>query len=193
MAERLLPVMRIGYARVSTKEQNLDLQLLALKADGCRRVYQERISGRAKHRPVLAEALAVLKPGDTLVIWHLDRLGRTTRELINLYYDFKDQGIEIASLTQRIDTECPEGEHAFIVSCADAQLESAKISRRTKAGLAAARQRGAILGRPRALHGARLRRAKKLFKIKHSVPEVAVALSISRTTAWRSLCREGMP
>jgi DNA invertase Pin-like site-specific DNA recombinase len=181
--------MRIGLARVSTKEQNLDLQLHALRASGCKKIFQEKGSGRAKHRPVLDAAIAALKPGDTLVVWHLDRLGRKARHLINLYYDLKGDGIEIASLTQSIETDTPEGEYGFIVACADAQRESGKISRRTKAGLEMARKRGSRLGRPRVLNKARIQRARRLLDKdpEWSIPKVAQVLSVSRTTLWRAI------
>lgn len=188
-ADRSLPVMRIGYARVSKKEQNLDLQLVALRLNRCNKIFQEKKSGYRKHRPVLDEAISALRPGDTLVVWNLDRLGRNARKMINLYYCLKDEGIAIASLTERIETDTPEGEYNFIVACADAQKESAKISRRTKAGLKAARERGAIFGRPRTISPRRLIRARRLLEENEdrTIPQVARIMSVNRTTLWRAL------
>ncbi len=184
--------MLIGYARVSTGEQNLDLQVLALKKSGCRKIFQEKVSGKAKRRPVLDTVLDSLKEGDTLVVWHLDRLGRRTRELINLEYEFKCHGIELKSLTQNIDTSTPIGEYLFHVTCANAQLESARISERTKAGLLAARARGKYPGRPRCLSRKQMRRAKRLRDEKHrSFAEIAATLRCGQATVWRALRESG--
>lgn len=180
--------MHIGYARVSTSEQHLELQLLALKNAGCKKIFQEKISGKALCRPALNAAIAALKQGDTLVVWHLDRLGRKARELINLEYEFKRRGIDVMSLTQNIDTKTPIGEYHFHVTCANAQLESARISERTKAGMLAARLKGHFAGRPRCLSGAQIKRVKFLAREKHlTMAAIARKLHVGQTTIWRAL------
>lgn len=180
--------MYIGYARVSTKEQHLDLQILALKKAGCKRIFKEKISGKAKYRPALNSALEVLGRGDTLIVWHLDRLGRTARELINMEYGFKREGIELISLTQNIDTKTPIGEYHFHVTCANAQLESARISERTRAGLDAAKLQGRFPGRPRRLTEKQMQTARLLALEKHlTIAELAARFHVGQSTIWRAL------
>lgn len=180
--------MKIGYARVSRKDQNLALQLLALKREGCDRIFREKKSGAVWNRPELAAALATLKDGDTLVVWHLDRLGRTARELLNLNFEFKGRNISLKSLTEAIDTETPDGEYHFILTCANAQRERARISQRTKEGLQAARLRGVKLGRPRRLKPAQITKARLLSKTKkYSVDDLAHRFDVGKTTMHRAL------
>lgn len=154
--------MKIGYARVSTKDQNLDLQILALRSAGCTKIFREKRSGRALSRPRLEDALASLRKGDALVFWHIDRLGRTARDLINLAYDLKERGIALRSLTQNLDTTTPDGAYNFVMDCANAERERARISMRTKAGLHATRLKGTKLGRPRCLNEKQVERARQL-------------------------------
>lgn len=180
--------MHIGFARVSTPKQDLSLQLLALKKAGCKKIFQETITGKACARPVLDAALATLKRGDTLVVWHLDRLGRRARELINLEYEFKQRGIELIALTQNIDTSTPIGEYQFHVTCANAQLESARISERTKAGMVVARLQGSVFGRPKCLSPKQVERARLLSREKHlPIAAIAKKLHVGQTTVWRAL------
>lgn len=179
--------MYIGYARVSTGEQNLDLQLLALKKAGCKKIFREKVSGKAKKRPMLDAALAALNHGDTLVVWHLDRLGRRARELLNLEYEFKCQGVELKSLTQNIDTTTADGEYHFHMTCANAQLESARISARTLAGLQAARLRGKFPGRPPCLKQKQIEAAQALIKKKVPLADIAHQFKVGETTLRRAL------
>src|SRR5918995_4230730 len=143
--------MDIGYARVSTGEQTLDLQLDALKAAGCGKIYEETASGAKAERPVLEDVLSYLRKGDTLVVWRLDRLGRSLPHLIETVAALAARGIGFKSLTEQIDTTTPGGKLVFHVFGALAEFERDLIRERTNAGLAAARARGRTGGRPKVL------------------------------------------
>lgn len=147
--------MKLGYARVSTEEQNLTLQCQALKADGCKRIYQDKgISGAAIERPALKRALRAAKPGDVLVVWKLDRLGRDLRHLVNLAHELTGKGIGFKVLEghgAEIDTTTANGRLIFGIFAALAEFERELISERTKAGMAAAKRNGKHVGRPRKL------------------------------------------
>ena len=147
--------MLIGYARVSTKDQNLDMQIAALKQAGCKEenIYQEKQSGKSRHgRPELKKMLRALKKGDTLVVWRLDRLGRNTRDLIDLVEEFENQDVGFRSLTENIDTTSSQGKLVFTIFSALAEFERNLASERTRAGLEAARARGRLGGRRPALN-----------------------------------------
>ncbi|MEM6414222.1 MAG: recombinase family protein [Pseudomonadota bacterium] len=142
--------MLIGYARISTTDQNLDLQLDALKSVGCAHIYQdEGISGATAQRPGLNQALKDLSKGDVFIVWKLDRLGRSMRHLIELTSMFEENDIGFRSLSDAIDTSTPGGKLYFHLMGAFAEFERNLISERTKAGMAAARARGVTLGRPK--------------------------------------------
>jgi DNA invertase Pin-like site-specific DNA recombinase len=141
----------LGYARVSTTDQHLQLQVDALTAAGCYRVFTETASGARADRPVLAKVLDQLRPGDTLVVWKLDRLGRSLRHLVDTITGLADQGVGFRSLQEAIDTTTPGGKLVFHVFAALAEFERDLIRERTAAGLAAARARGRNGGRPAAL------------------------------------------
>jgi DNA invertase Pin-like site-specific DNA recombinase len=143
--------MDIGYARVSTGEQTLDLQLDALAKAGCSKVFTETASGAKADRPVLADVLEYLRAGDTLVVWRLDRLGRSLSHLIATLTDLAGRGVGFKSLTEQIDTTTPGGKLVFHVLGALAEFERDLIRERTHAGLAAARARGRVGGRPKKL------------------------------------------
>lgn len=144
--------MRIGYARVSTIDQNLDLQLDALDSAGCVYIYQDDgVSGKKAKRHGLDLALHKLEQGDTLVVWKLDRLGRSLQHLIEIMKELERRGIEFVSLSDAIDTSTPHGKLFFHIVGAFGEYESNLISERTKAGMAAARARGVKLGRPKKL------------------------------------------
>src|SRR5690242_5876198 len=143
--------MQIGYARVSTGEQTLDLQLDALKRAGCERVYRDVASGAKTDRRGLTDALDHLRDGDTLVVWRLDRLGRSLRHLIETNTDLDKRGISFKSLTEQIDTTTSGGKLVFHIFGALAEFERDLIKERTTAGLAAARARGRVGGRPKKL------------------------------------------
>lgn len=143
---------KIGYARVSTNEQHLDLQLKALEVSGCHQVFTDQgISGSTFDRPGLAEALDAVKTGDMFVVWRLDRLGRSLVDLINAINDLGSRGVEFRSLSEAIDTSTSGGRLTFHIMAAMAEFERAIISERTKAGMSAARSRGSFIGRPPAL------------------------------------------
>jgi len=183
-------IMIIGYARVSTLEQNLDLQLDSLKSAGCERVFQDHISGGAVERPGLAEALKVVRKGDTLVVWRLDRLGRSLKHLIDTVGALEAEGVGFRSITESIDTTTSGGKLVFHVFGALAEFERELIRERTKAGLAAARARGRVGGRPRKLDAKKVALAKTLLADQsQSVTDVAVMLGVGRATLYRALGR----
>src|SRR4051812_34276607 len=152
--------MDIGYARVSTGEQTLDLQLDALTTSGCGKVYQETASGAKADRPVLEDVLSYLRGGDTLVVWRLDRLGRSLQHLIEVVAVLAERGIGFKSITEQIDTTTPGGKLIFPVFGALAEFERDLIRERTQAGLQAARARGRKGGRPRTLDATKLAQAR---------------------------------
>jgi DNA invertase Pin-like site-specific DNA recombinase len=181
--------MEIGYARVSTGEQTLALQLDALRAAGCGKLYQEPASGAKAERPVLEEVLGYLRKGDTLVVWRLDRLGRSLTHLIDTVALLAERGIGFKSLTEQIDTTTPGGKLVFHVFGALAEFERDLIRERTHAGLAAARARGRMGGRPRKLADAKqLELARTLYAGGQTdIATICQTLGISRATLYRAL------
>jgi DNA invertase Pin-like site-specific DNA recombinase len=155
--------MRIGYARVSTDEQSLDLQLDALKKAGCRRIFTDRASATKADRPGLADALSHLRGGDVLVIWKLDRLGRTVKGLVDFVADLQGRGVQFRSLTDGIDTTTPAGRFFSHVLASLAQMARELLAERTRAGLAAARRRGRLGGRKRRMTPGKVESARKLL------------------------------
>jgi DNA invertase Pin-like site-specific DNA recombinase len=143
--------MRVGYARVSTQEQTLDSQTDALQRAGCERVYTDKISGIKSHKPEFERMMGYMRAGDTIVIWKLDRLGRSTSQLIELVEGLSKKGIHLVSLNDPIDTTSPGGLLVFQIFCALAEHERNVIVQRTKAGLESARSRGRKGGRPKGL------------------------------------------
>src|SRR6476659_475969 len=140
--------MLVGYARVSTQEQDLALQLDALKSDGCEKVYEEKASGAQRERPELKAALGYMRQGDTLVVWKLDRLARSLKQLIETVEAMSEQGFGLRSLTEAIDTTTAGGKLVFHLFAALAEFERGVICERTMAGLQAARARGRTGGKP---------------------------------------------
>ena len=184
--------MLIGYARVSTSDQKIDLQVDALQQAGCERLFQDVMSSTRLNRPGLQEALSHLRQGDTLVIWKLDRLGRSVKGLITLTETLKARGIAFVSLQDKIDTTTPLGEFFFHVVGAFAQLERSLIVERTQAGLAAARARGRHGGRPRRVTKAKLRIAMAAMADRQSnASEVAQLIGINRTVLYRYVNGDG--
>lgn len=180
--------MLVGYARVSTQDQNPDLQLDALKAAGCEKVFTEKASGAQRHRPELAAALSYMRTGDSLIVWKLDRLARSMPQLIDTVSTLEDQGIGFRSLTEAIDTTTAGGKLVFHIFGALAEFERSVIRERTRAGLKAARDRGRKGGRPPALSAADLAAAKALLRDpKITVDEVATRLKVSPATLYRHL------
>ena len=143
--------MKIGYARVSTKEQNLSLQIDALKKEGCYMVFQEKVSGSKADRPELRKMIDQLREGDIIIIWKLDRLGRSLRDLVNLIKEIQDKEAGLKSLNDSIDTTTAHGKLIFHIFASLAEFERDIISERTKAGLVSARARGRKGGRRRCL------------------------------------------
>lgn len=181
--------MRIGYARVSTDEQNLDLQILALKADGCDSIITDQgFSGARLERPGLCRVLNECRAGDTLVVWRLDRLGRSLSQLLVVMNDLRSRGIDFASLNEAIDTGTPAGMFMFHMVAALAEFERALISDRTKAGLEAAKSRGARLGRPPALDAEQISEAKRLLE-SESIADVASRFGLQPKSLRRILDR----
>lgn len=179
--------MKIGYSRVSTQEQNEALQVDALKDAGCEKVFTDTMTGSKFERDGLDEALAYLRSGDTLIVWKLDRLGRSLQHLITTLNSLQEREIGFISLTENIDTTTPGGKLIFHVMGALAEFEHDLIRERTNAGLAAARARGRVGGRPRRLatHG-KVVLAQRLFADpNHSIPEICSMLGISRSTLYR--------
>lgn len=188
--------MKFGYARVSTKDQVLDLQIDALKKAGCKQIYQEKITGAKADRPELLEMTGQLREGDTVIVWKLDRLGRSLRDLVNLIEKFNGQGVGFLSLQDNIDTTTPTGKLTFHIFAALAEFERDIISERTKAGLAAARARGRKGGRPKGLSKKaqdKARLAESLYKEqKLTIGEVCEHLHISKPTLYRYLRSRGV-
>lgn len=154
--------VRIGYARVSTADQNLDLQIRALEAAGCDIIYREEgVSAVAPERPQFEAALKRLRPGDTFIIWKMDRAFRSLTHALNILEDLETRGIEFRSLTDQIDTTTAMGRFVYQIRNAFCELERALISERTRAGMAAARARGSTIGRPRKLTEEQISRARR--------------------------------
>ena len=186
--ERLEETMLVGYARVSTLDQNPALQLDALKVAGCQRVFTEKASGVQRDRPQLKAALDYVREGDTLVVWKLDRLARSMRQLIETVEDLKTRGIELRSLTENIDTATAGGRLVFHLFGALAEFERAVIRERTSAGLQAARERGKQGGRPKRFGPKELAAAKAMLADPEiRVNDVAARLNISSATLYRHL------
>lgn len=180
--------MLIGYARVSTTEQSVGLQLDALQGAGVEQVFvDEGISGSVSSRPELDKCLAMLRSGDTLVVWRLDRLARSLKNLLELVESLSSRGIHLRSLTESIDTSSASGRLILSVFGALAEFERALIIERTQAGLAAARARGARIGRPTAMSSGQIEQAKTLVSAGHRVAEVAESLGVGRSTLYRVL------
>lgn len=180
--------MKIGYARVSTEDQNLDAQRDQLRADGCTKIFEEKITGKKGRRPALDRALAALKPGDTLVVWKLDRLGRSLKNLVVLLHELESNGVCFRSISDGIDTGTPTGKLLFHMLGAVAEFEAALISERTVLGMMAAKRHGKRLGRPRVIDPHLSRRARALAERENlSQTEIALRLNVSRTTLWRAM------
>jgi DNA invertase Pin-like site-specific DNA recombinase len=181
--------MLIGYARVSTNEQNLDLQRDALRKAGVRskNIFTDKITGTKEERPGLAEALSHLREGDTLVVWRLDRLGRSLKHLIETVTALQGQGVAFQSITENINTSTATGQLVFHIFGALAEFERNLITERTIAGLSAARARGRKGGRPRlTTTSGKVAMAKKLYRDKTNTPsDICKTLNISRATLYR--------
>jgi DNA invertase Pin-like site-specific DNA recombinase len=183
--------MKIGYARVSTKDQNLSLQIDALKKEGCQKIYEEKATGAKMDRAELKKLLEHLREGDVVIIWKLDRLGRSLRDLVNLVTEIQDKGAGLKSLNDFIDTTTPQGKLTFHIFAALAEFEREIISDRTKAGLESARARGRMGGRPKGLSKESQNKAivaESLYRQgQMSVYEICINLDISKATFYKYL------
>ncbi len=179
--------MRVGYARVSTQDQKLDLQRQALQAAGCDLIFEDHISGTRAKRPGLDKVLAKLAPGVVLVVWRLDRLGRSLSHLVEVLKVIENKGAGFVSLNEAIDTTSASGRLVFHMMAALAEFERALIVERTQAGLAAAKARGAKLGRRRKLTPKQITHGRALLDAGETGRSVAQSLGVSRATLYRAL------
>lgn len=179
--------MKIGYARVSTDDQNLDMQRRALEGAGCDQIFSDQVSGASEKRPGLDKALASCGAGDVLVVWKLDRLGRSLSHLITVIKALGDRGCEFQSLSESIDTATAGGRLVFHMMGAIAEFERSLIAERTGAGIAAARKRGVRLGRRKSLTEPQVRHARALIDGGESPAAVAKSLQVGRSTLYRAL------
>src|SRR5215510_7623326 len=177
--------MYIGYARVSTQEQNLTLQQDALTHAGCKKIIVDRVSGTVAERPGLAQIKELLRAGDTLVVWRLDRLGRSLKDLITWVSWLEQEGIGLKSLHEVIDTTSPTGKLTFHIFAALAEFERQLIQERTQAGLRMARARGRLGGRPKALPADKRQLAVQLYQEKKvAVKDICELMGISKPTLY---------
>jgi DNA invertase Pin-like site-specific DNA recombinase len=179
--------MRIGYARVSATNQSLSLQRDALLGAGCERIFTDTMTGTGTERPELSEALATLKAGDTLIVWKLDRLGRSLSHLVLLFAELCERGVKFRSLSDPIDTTNAGGRSVIHIMSALSEFERSIIVERTHAGLAAARKRGQRLGRKPSLTSEQIEFARKLIESGESPRVVARSLKVGRSTLYRHL------
>lgn len=180
--------MKIGYARVSTSDQNTDLQLDALNNSGCNKIFEEKASGAQRDRPELKSALEYARQGDIIVVWKLDRLARSLKQLIETVEDLEKRGIGFQSITEAIDTSTSSGRLVFHIFAALAEFERNIIRERTKAGLTAAKERGRTGGRPSKLSDKDIEIAKAmLLNPNITAKEVANKMGVSFATLYRYL------
>lgn len=180
-------LVKIGYARVSTQDQSLDLQLDALEKAGCGKIYQEKMSGMKDERPQLNELLKYAREGDVLVVYKLDRLGRSTKRLIELSEELQARGIELVSIRDSIDTTTAVGKAMFKMLAVLAEMERDLISERTRAGLESARTRGRCGGRPKK-DNKQVEKALKLYDTEqYTVKEIEEITSVSKATLYREI------
>ena len=180
--------MKIGYARVSTDDQTLDLQVDALQSSGCERIYREHASGRSADRPELKQCLHALREGDTLVVWRLDRLGRSMKDLINTVTKLGADGVAFCSVTENLDTSTPTGKFIFHVFASLAEFERNVIRERTNAGLKSARARGRVGGRPSKLSDEDKDMICQLMSDNNNSPiRIAKRFKVSKSTVYKTV------
>lgn len=180
--------MKIGYARVSTDDQTLDLQIDALQSAGCERIYREHASGRSADRPELKQCLHALREGDTLVVWRLDRLGRSMKDLINTVTKLEADGVAFCSVTENLDTSTPTGKFIFHVFASLAEFERNVIRERTNAGLKSARARGRVGGRPSKLSDEDKDMICQLMSDNNNSPiRIAKRFKVSKSTVYKTV------
>ncbi len=180
--------MLIGYSRVSTNDQSLDSQIDKLKQYGCEKIYSDIISGSKAERKQLNEMLEYIREGDTVVVYRLDRLGRSLKDLINLINIFQDKKVNFKSITENLDTSTPTGKLMFHISGAFAEFERNIIRERTKAGLESARARGKNGGRPTVMSEEKIKMAKSLYKNKDiDINTITKQLGVCRATFYKMI------
>jgi DNA invertase Pin-like site-specific DNA recombinase len=178
--------MKIGYARVSTTDQNLNLQTDALERASCEKIFSDMASGSIDCRKGLIDAMEFCRSGDSLIVWKLDRLGRSLRHLIDTINKLQSKGVEFVSLQESVDTTTSGGKLVFHVFGALAEFEREMIRERTRAGLKAARARGSLHGRPKKLSNQQINIAKKLMDDKETkILEITKTMNVSRSTLYR--------
>ena len=178
--------MKIGYARISTTEQNLDLQIDALKQVGCERIITDEVSGVKSERKGLQELMNILRKGDEVIVWRLDRLGRSLKHLIELINHFNEIGVTFTSLQESINTNNSTGKLIFHIFGALSEFERNLILERTKAGLSSARARGRLGGRPKKLNKDKRQLAKELYESKkYTLSQICSILGISKPTLYK--------
>ena len=176
--------MKIGYARVSTNKQNLDMQIEALKNFGCEKIFSEKVSGVAK-KTEFEKALGILRKGDTLVVWKLDRLGRTVKQLLNIAETFEKEGITFVSITENFDTSTVNGKFIFNMFCLISQMERDILKERTLAGIKSAKERGIKCGR-KPIDEKTIETALKMYYSQSfSVSEILSSTGISKSTLYK--------
>jgi DNA invertase Pin-like site-specific DNA recombinase len=184
--------MIYGYARVSTKDQNLDLQIQALKESGAKKIFTDQMSGATFDRSGLNMIFAGLRQGDLVLVWKLDRLARSVKNLIDLVKAIKEHGANFKSITDNIDTSTAAGQFFFHIMASLSEMERALIIERTQAGLQAAKKRGVICGRKRLMTDSKIINSAKLYAAGTPVKEIAKDLNVSVPTLYRALKNKGL-
>jgi DNA invertase Pin-like site-specific DNA recombinase len=180
--------LKYGYARISTVDQNPDMQKKALQKAGCESVFTDKRSGATIKRPALAQCRNKLKPGDTLIVWKLDRLARSLADLIEIMRELEERGVQFRSLTEEINTGTPGGKLTFHIFAALAEFERGLIIERTREGIKAARSRGVKFGRKPKLDAEQIKHARELLKAgKKSREQIAALFKVTRKTLHRAL------
>jgi DNA invertase Pin-like site-specific DNA recombinase len=179
--------MKYGYARIFTEDQNAAMQHTALRQAGCKTLFTDELSGATTKRPALLRCMKKLERGDTLIVWKLDWLGRSLRDLIAMLDDLKTRGVKFQSLTEAIDTTTPTGRAVWQMIGVLAELERSLIVERTQAGMMEARRRGVKFGRKKKLTPAQITKARKLIDAGERVEDVAALWNVGRTTLYRAL------
>ena len=182
---------KVGYCRVSTQSQSLDLQIKALKDAGCQKIFSEKMTGRTADRPELIKALHFCREGDIFTVWKLDRLGRSMKDLITLITDMEKKGIQFQSLTENLDTTTSAGRLLFGIMSSLSQFHVDLIRERTLAGLSIAKENGNFGGRPKAISDKLMKTIEKMYKAGISVKDISKQVKVSIPTIYRYMNKQG--